>query len=212
MFILMLIIFILGYTMIALEHPIKVDKAASALLTGTILWALYALNSTGLLELGFSPTWGAVQQIGHDIVQFIKPSVDETSFKSLWEGQVELGHDVTHFVQHELNHHLVEIAQILFFLLGAMTIVETVDRSIIPPSSFFAVFPRNSMAKYWYSRWGCCQHHFTISAVSSFGIRPYFCLCSRYISLRNGDLIPKKSQRFFIYFFIWSAFSVLAHS
>jgi len=128
MFILMLIIFILGYTMIALEHPIKVDKAASALLTGTILWALYALNSTGLLELGFSPTWGAVQQIGHDIVQFIKPSVDETSFKSLWEGQVELGHDVTHFVQHELNHHLVEIAQILFFLLGAMTIVETVDQ------------------------------------------------------------------------------------
>lgn len=33
MFILMVVIFVLGYTAIALEHPIKVDKAASALLT-----------------------------------------------------------------------------------------------------------------------------------------------------------------------------------
>ncbi len=33
-----------------------------------------------------------------------------------------------HFVKHDLAHHLVEIAEILFFLLGAMTIVETVDQ------------------------------------------------------------------------------------
>ena len=40
MFINLLVIFILGYTLIALEHPLKIDKAASALLTGTILWGL----------------------------------------------------------------------------------------------------------------------------------------------------------------------------
>ena len=45
MFILMLVIFILGYTMIALEHPLKIDIAASAILTGTVLWGLYALNA-----------------------------------------------------------------------------------------------------------------------------------------------------------------------
>ena len=31
------------------------------------------------------------------------------------------------FVLNELSHHLSEIGQILFFLLGAMTIVELVD-------------------------------------------------------------------------------------
>ena len=128
MFILMLIIFILGYTMIALEHPIKVDKAASALLTGTVLWGLYALNATGILSLGFSPSWEAVQQVSNDIMQFIKPAVDNVRFDKLWEGQAEMSHGVTHFIQHDMNHHLIEIAQILFFLLGAMTIVETVDQ------------------------------------------------------------------------------------
>jgi Na+/H+ antiporter NhaD/arsenite permease-like protein len=128
MFILMVVIFILGYTAIALEHPLKVDKAASALLTGTILWALYALNAVDILNLGLSPAWEAVKQAGHDILNFIKPSIDNADFDRLWKNQVELGHDTLHFVQHDLNHHLIEIAQILFFLAGAMTIVETVDQ------------------------------------------------------------------------------------
>ena len=128
MFILMLVIFILGYTMIALEHPIKVDKAASALLTGTILWGLYALNSAGILALDLSPAWQAVKGVSHDIMEFIYPVVDGTRFDKLWEDQAEISHNVSHFVQHDLNHHLIEIAQILFFLAGAMTIVETVDQ------------------------------------------------------------------------------------
>ena len=41
---LMIIVFVLGYLAIALEHPIKIDKAASALLTGGICWALFALG------------------------------------------------------------------------------------------------------------------------------------------------------------------------
>lgn len=100
LFILMIVIFVLGYTAIALEHPLKVDKAASALLTGTILWGLYALNAAGVLHWGFPESW----YVGKDL------------------------HHLTSFVSHDLQHHLVQIAEILFFLLGAMTIVETVDQ------------------------------------------------------------------------------------
>ena len=34
---------------------------------------------------------------------------------------------IYHHVEHELGHHLIEIAQILFFLMGAMTVVELID-------------------------------------------------------------------------------------
>jgi len=76
----MLVVFILGYLAIALEPPIKIDKAASALIIGALGWALYAFS----------------------------------------------GADAHHVGEH-LSHHLVDIAEILFFLLGAMTIVELVD-------------------------------------------------------------------------------------
>lgn len=124
----MLVIFVLGYTMIALEHPLKIDKAASALLTGTILWAIYALDATGLLSLELSPTWLQAKEMAHDVLTFIKPNVDEAFYKQAWEGTVDTAHHVSHFVTHDLEHHLIEIAEILFFLLGAMTIVETVDQ------------------------------------------------------------------------------------
>ena len=77
---LMIIVFFLGYMAIALEHSIKVDKAASALIIGGLGWALYAFS----------------------------------------------GVDAHHINEH-LSHHLVDIAEILFFLLGAMTIVELID-------------------------------------------------------------------------------------
>jgi len=124
----MLIIFVLGYTMIALEHPLKIDKAASALLTGTILWALYALNATGLLDLGLSPSWEIAVTKAQDVLNFIKPNVNDAFYNRAWEGTVDTVQHVSHFVKHDLDHHLVEIAEILFFLLGAMTIVETVDQ------------------------------------------------------------------------------------
>ncbi|NOR86074.1 MAG: sodium:proton antiporter, partial [Bacteroidales bacterium] len=104
MFILMLVIFVLGYAAIALEHPIKIDKAASALLIGVLTWAIYVLNGHTILGLGYSVNWEALIAVdGAD-------------------------HNIFHFVRHELEHHLVDIASILFFLLGAMTIVEVVDR------------------------------------------------------------------------------------
>ena len=76
-----LVIFIIGYVCIALEHPIKIDKAATALVTGILCWTIFVLFSSSELA----------------------------------------------FVEKELNHHLVDISEILFFLLGAMTIVELID-------------------------------------------------------------------------------------
>jgi Na+/H+ antiporter NhaD/arsenite permease-like protein len=76
-----IIVFVVGYLAIALEHPIKINKTASALLTGVICWTLYALFSSNSIE-----------HIGE-----------------------------------QLNHHLGQVSGILFFLMGAMTIVELVD-------------------------------------------------------------------------------------
>lgn len=40
------IIFLVGYTLIALEHPFKINKTATALLTGVLCWVVYIFNST----------------------------------------------------------------------------------------------------------------------------------------------------------------------
>jgi Na+/H+ antiporter NhaD/arsenite permease-like protein len=108
LFYLMIVIFIVGYTAIALEHPLKIDKAASALLTGTIMWGLYALSAVIILAEGISPSWAEYLSLHH--VVNLDPAIYH------------------HFVVYDLQHHLVDIAEILFFLLGAMTIVETVDQ------------------------------------------------------------------------------------
>lgn len=75
-----IIIFILGYAAIALEHGIGVNKSASALITGVLCWTVYSL--------------------------FFRD---------------------THIVSEQLTEHLGELSGILFFLLGAMTIVELID-------------------------------------------------------------------------------------
>ncbi|MCS6894591.1 MAG: sodium:proton antiporter NhaD [Bacteroidia bacterium] len=78
-------IFLLGYALIALEHNLHIDKAATAILTGATSWFL--IFGLPLFTHGSIPT-------------------------ALEEGLV---------------HHLSEAAAILFFLLGAMTIVEVID-------------------------------------------------------------------------------------
>jgi len=76
----LIICFIIGYIAIAFEHSLKINKAASALLTGVICWSIFALLGSN-----------------------------------------------REFVSEELGHHLSDIAGILFFLLGAMVIVELID-------------------------------------------------------------------------------------
>ena len=50
-YILMLVIFVLGYIAIAFEHPLKIDKAASALIIGALGWALYAFSGVDFHHL-----------------------------------------------------------------------------------------------------------------------------------------------------------------
>ena len=106
---LMIIVFVLGYLAIAFEHPIKIDKAASALMIGGLGWALLAI---GLAE----------------IIDFEIVSKKFNSFKD-WYSIKNPGKEITElkFLKYELSHHLIDIAEILFFLLGAMTIVEIID-------------------------------------------------------------------------------------
>ncbi|TFH38340.1 MAG: hypothetical protein E4G95_03800, partial [Bacteroidia bacterium] len=119
MFIVMVVLFILGYTMIALEHPIKVEKAATALLLGSILWAIYALFSDQILNLGHSLSWLETREMAESFLHNIKPTMSENAFAtSPFRETVELAESTNHFVKEELAHHLIEIAEILFFLFG----------------------------------------------------------------------------------------------
>ena len=43
--ILAIVVFLIGYLLIALEHPIKINKTATALLTGTLCWAILAMST-----------------------------------------------------------------------------------------------------------------------------------------------------------------------
>ena len=116
-FILMVIVFILGYTAIALEHPLKVDKAASALILGVLMWLVFILQVANILDLGFSNAWKSFLE-----------STDLAEFKRLYP-DADLLEQMRHFViENQIVRHLGEISEILFFLLGAMTIVETVDQ------------------------------------------------------------------------------------
>jgi Na+/H+ antiporter NhaD/arsenite permease-like protein len=78
--VLIITIFVLGYIAIATEHFIKINKAATAIVTGVLCWTVYIMLAP--------------------------------------EKQV---------VSDELAHYIGEISGILFFLLGAMTIVELID-------------------------------------------------------------------------------------
>lgn len=96
-----ILVFVLGYLAIAMEHTIKVNKAASALLIGVVTWALYILNAESLVDT----------------------STKEFSDFMTTTGSSELNK----FVEWQLAHFLGHISEILFFLLGAMTIVELID-------------------------------------------------------------------------------------
>ncbi len=79
--------FVIGYVLIVLEHPLKLDKTIPALLAGVGCWTLIAVGDLSVV--------GGTHEIAD--------------------------------LKDVLLHHLGEIAQILFFLIGAMVIVELVD-------------------------------------------------------------------------------------
>ena len=110
MFVIMVVVFVLGYLAIALEHPLHVDKAIPALAIGTLMWVLYIFGASEIFSAGLSEAWNSYVQGA--------------------EGHGEFGIEaMRHFiVENEIIHHLGEISEILFFLLGAMTIVEVIDK------------------------------------------------------------------------------------
>ena len=104
MYILMVVIFILGYIGIALEHNFKIDKAASALLTGVLVWTIFVFGADSILGVDYS--WSLSEFIGNSS-GYIK------AFREFVLGinPAELNADETvasltnHFVVHELEHH-----------------------------------------------------------------------------------------------------------
>ncbi len=107
------IVFVIGYLAIALEHPIKINKTASALLTGVICWTLFVLSEPS--------TTVTSSESYTSFLDVLKIELGE-KFNSLSSSDL-----YREFVTFSLSEHLSGIAQILFFLMGAMTIVELVD-------------------------------------------------------------------------------------
>jgi len=101
---LIIVIFILGYLAITLEHNLKLDKLIPALAMMAVLWALVAFGIDGFANWFDS---GA-----HALVEGFSSFASE---------------DKHHLLEETLLHHLGKTAEILFFLLGAMTIVEIID-------------------------------------------------------------------------------------
>lgn len=113
MLIALILVFIVAYTAIAFEHPLKINKSASALVGAGLLWSIYALNSDG------------------------------------------------HAIPEELAESVVSTAQIVFFLMGAMTIVEVIDAH----DGFNVVTSRIKTTKLVSLMWIICLVSFFLSAV-----------------------------------------------
>ncbi len=117
MFVLMVVVFVLGYVAIALEHPFKVDKAASALVLGVLVWTILILDVSGILNLGYSQAWAHFKESSF-LAEFLEKNP-----------HADVVEQMLHFViDNQIIEHLGDISEILFFLLGAMTIVETIDQ------------------------------------------------------------------------------------
>jgi Na+/H+ antiporter NhaD/arsenite permease-like protein len=123
MYTLMIIVFLLGYLAIAFEHNIKIDKAASALLTGVLCWSVYVFGVGDILNIDLTQTLDSFKQNTENYPATLTKFLRYFDFR----GGEDVGGVMGHYLNHELLHHLSEISSILFFLLGAMTIVELID-------------------------------------------------------------------------------------
>jgi Na+/H+ antiporter NhaD/arsenite permease-like protein len=97
-----ILIFVIGYLSITLEHPLKLNKTVPSLIMASLIWAV--------LAIGFVNGW-------FDVI-----NTEEQAFNFLSGGETAMeGFEGT------LLHHLGKTAEILIFLIGAMTIVEIID-------------------------------------------------------------------------------------
>ena len=99
-----ILVFVMGYLAITLEHSIKIDKLIPALVMMAISWALIALGIESF------PQW--FDSANHSLME---------NFGSL------ASEEKMQLMEESLLHHLGKTSEILVFLLGAMTIVEIID-------------------------------------------------------------------------------------
>lgn len=97
-----ILIFVIGYLSITLEHPLKLDKTVPALIMAALIWAV--------LAIGFHSGWFSVIDTHENVFSFLTG-----------------GEEAEHGFENTLLHHLGKTAEILIFLIGAMTIVEIID-------------------------------------------------------------------------------------
>ncbi len=98
--IIVLLLFFAGYTAIVLEHKLKLDKLIPALIMMALTWIVVSL--------------------GIDQVKYWFTTGDGLF-------RLTANHDRAALLKSALQHHFEETAEILIFLMGAMTIVELVD-------------------------------------------------------------------------------------
>jgi len=104
---LLLFVFTLGYTLIIFEHRLKIDKLIPALLMMVIAWTLIMLENSSVNQwFAENPLTGKVELVR---LGFFDSNARIELFNST------------------LLHHLGKTAEILIFLMGAMTIVELID-------------------------------------------------------------------------------------
>ena len=104
------IVFIIGYLAITLEHSIKIDKLVPALLMMAISWALIAFGLDNFTN------W--FDSNNHTLV---------SGFSSLPHHSDLHGASKMRWFEETLLHHFGKTCEILVFLIGAMTIVEIID-------------------------------------------------------------------------------------
>jgi len=105
MIVILLSLFVIGYFSITLEHKLHLDKAVPALLMATLMWAI--------LSFGFNQGWVSVINHHGEVFDVLKSTSD---IKTEQNG-----------LKNILIHHFSKTGEILFFLIGAMTIVEIID-------------------------------------------------------------------------------------
>ena len=100
-------VFIIGYAGIAFESGLKINKAAIALLMCVICWVLYMFGSADYVEMFHGEAFRSFLAEFHsnDMTAAVRQFVGENILLS----------------------HLGDTCEILFFLMGAMAIVEVVD-------------------------------------------------------------------------------------
>ena len=106
MIVALFLLFLFGYACIVFEHSLRLDKLATALGMGVLMWTL--------LALGFQ----------QEVLQIMDTHGTLFTFTSPADGSHQSGESPISAV---LLHHIGKIAEIMIFLIGAMTMVELID-------------------------------------------------------------------------------------